>query len=758
MDRTQDTTIPEHHAARARTHPAWFILLAGFFIACFAFSRIPYHAYTIKPAMICLFVMLAGCVWILKGLKTGQLDVAYRNSVFLPALCLLGAQVLALTQCTNIYAGLLAVGGEAVLFAMFVIAASTSPRRGIRHLAWMMTLSGLLTSLYALYQVLARDPIYGEHIHDPFATFGNSNFAANFLVVAIPMTALAWWHTKNRWLRILCTAAILLEIYFLVRTKSRGGWIAVSTGCMVAFFSMMRHTGFRNFLRTRRFLYSAAFLVLAGISLLLTTTTATTRHSIFDEAVSTFDLDHPTIRFRILAWKSSLKLAWESFPLGVGPGNFSVVYPTVASPQEHEILGSDTSTAHAHNDYLQVFAETGLPGILAMLWLIAALLSFLWKHAAPNEKCDHAHHAVLAAVVGFCMHAVFSFPFHLPFGGLIFLLLAGTATAHDSTEVSCIRIHRGFLKVVVGAGVLALAIAGCWTHYRHLISTYHLGLAENQFKARALAQSREHLDKAQAYHWRNPVVYFYRGLIEGREGNLDASIEALEACYGLRPYSSRSLSNLANAYRLRNQPGDIERALEMLDRAVKLRHDSDKVYQLFGHCYEQKGQFRGAEAAFRKAIEQDPKDVDALEALGNFYERHNEPKKAQEVYLKLVDLKPKDARILSNLARFYLRCGALDECQEAVNTLLACAPQHDQGLLWQGLLYEKRGNMKEAVSYYRKALRLNPASKGARIRLALALQAKDAPVVENEGIFIPRGTDPGMLKDLQVWKELAPDR
>ncbi|MEZ4640966.1 MAG: O-antigen ligase family protein [Caldilineaceae bacterium] len=47
---------------------------------------------------------------------------------------------------------------------------------------------------------------------------------------------------------------------------------------------------------------------------------------------------------------------WESHPwVGVGPGNYAVVYPDVR-------LSLGRCTGHAHNVYLNILAESGLLG------------------------------------------------------------------------------------------------------------------------------------------------------------------------------------------------------------------------------------------------------------------------------------------------------------------------------------------------------------------------------------------------------------
>ena len=62
-------------------------------------------------------------------------------------------------------------------------------------------------------------------------------------------------------------------------------------------------------------------------------------------------------------WSTSLSAVAEHAPLGTGIGSFRWVYPA------HEDPGSvdPTITNHAHNDYLEIAVEAGIPGLLLLI-------------------------------------------------------------------------------------------------------------------------------------------------------------------------------------------------------------------------------------------------------------------------------------------------------------------------------------------------------------------------------------------------------
>ena len=73
------------------------------------------------------------------------------------------------------------------------------------------------------------------------------------------------------------------------------------------------------------------------------------------------------------AWKMWLDRPW----LGVGIGNYALVYPQYALPRWGDPLG------HAHNHYLNVAAESGLVGLAAYLVLVVTWIWWAWRLAQP---------------------------------------------------------------------------------------------------------------------------------------------------------------------------------------------------------------------------------------------------------------------------------------------------------------------------------------------------------------------------------------
>lgn len=73
-----------------------------------------------------------------------------------------------------------------------------------------------------------------------------------------------------------------------------------------------------------------------------------------------------SVSSRVAMWDNSARAAADHLPLGSGLGTFQAVYPLYENPR----LVGRTYVNHAHNDYLELALEIGLPGILLLVFFL----------------------------------------------------------------------------------------------------------------------------------------------------------------------------------------------------------------------------------------------------------------------------------------------------------------------------------------------------------------------------------------------------
>ena len=120
---------------------------------------------------------------------------------------------------------------------------------------------------------------------------------------------------------------------------------------------------------------------------------------------------------------------WLEHPwLGVGIGDFETAYP------RYQSFPTDQWIDHAHNDYAEAAAETGLVGALLILATMALFLYLAFRNAA-HLFGSNAGWVRLGAALGCCgllVHSLADFNLHIPANAAWFAVLAGIATSERS--------------------------------------------------------------------------------------------------------------------------------------------------------------------------------------------------------------------------------------------------------------------------------------------------------------------------------------
>jgi putative inorganic carbon (HCO3(-)) transporter len=93
----------------------------------------------------------------------------------------------------------------------------------------------------------------------------------------------------------------------------------------------------------------------------------------------------------------------RDFPFtGVGMGNFGIVVDTLYP----FLLNSAGSVPHAHNLYLQIAVDLGLPGLIAWLAILLTMLTTSWNLFQKGKRCRDFYCSGLGAGLMCCQIAL----------------------------------------------------------------------------------------------------------------------------------------------------------------------------------------------------------------------------------------------------------------------------------------------------------------------------------------------------------------
>ena len=325
------------------------------------------------------------------------------------------------------------------LAAAAVGAAAGARTRGqLKHL---LAGVGVLCALHALWQVaygleraaralapaVAGDPMVSLAVARlregrAFASFATPAALGCFLALALPVTvAAAWEARKGRGgARLLLAGAAAVQAAGLAVTQSA---TAVGALALAGGIAALRHAGLR------RVLLPALLVLLA----LLAAIAVLRRDRLLDPTAA-----QGSWRLRAGNAAAAVRMIRAHPVLGVGPGAFAEVYPSVLRPGGNEVR-------HAHDLPLELVAELGLP-----LGLLAAA-AFVWVFLGP--LLGGAPVGLAVGLGAFALQNLLDFTAFFPSLLWVAALLRGTLAAEA-------EIAPGWQRA---AGALALAGAALVT-------------------------------------------------------------------------------------------------------------------------------------------------------------------------------------------------------------------------------------------------------------------------------------------------------
>lgn len=253
--------------------------------------------------------------------------------------------------------------------------------------------------LYAIYQTVITHQLGTSGFYE------NRIFFGYILEVAIPMVlsmSIVVHSTKKSSvygiLVILYTATVLL-------TQARGPWLGIVAGIVAVIYINRKKFSKRNIIR-----FLSVTLIFCAITTPL----------FWDRAMTILSGNHTTNVQRIHIWQYTLHMIQDHSIVGIGLGQYEKIYASYVDPMEKLIR----ATTHAHNSYLMIFAEAGVIGFSAFIYL---LLSFKKLLGYILRRGDHT--GMASGFVGiFCAVLITSFvdnAFFSPYVSKMFWLLLG---------------------------------------------------------------------------------------------------------------------------------------------------------------------------------------------------------------------------------------------------------------------------------------------------------------------------------------------
>jgi O-antigen ligase len=355
-----------------------------------------------------------------------------------------------------------------LLFAFLFLAVISNlyDQDSVEAVTYTLTAVAALTASYALAQFAH----HSDHVLDlisPYpgrasGTFISPDHFAAFLEVVLPLPlAFLLAGRVGVVTRIVLAYATLTVLGGLAVTFSRGGWVGAAGGMLLLLGFLVCH---RNH-RLRAVLVLAVLLLAGGIftSHILSNSVTYMRRVVNPDAPGARVLDTYS---RIEMWDSAARM-WQDHPWwGVGPGEFDYQF------REYRPEAFQVRPEHVHNDYLELFADWGVAGVVIVFTGIGLFVFGLvrsWPHVRREENdfgsgMSSRYAFFLGAVSGLfalAVHSVVDFNLHIlavAFTGVTVLALVA-GNVRFATKRYWVRTR---LPMQMAATVILISLLAFW--------------------------------------------------------------------------------------------------------------------------------------------------------------------------------------------------------------------------------------------------------------------------------------------------------
>lgn len=382
---------------------AALIAAAGFFFVLYDLRIGLFGAvflYPFLPDVLGLLMFLSmGCFLLLRKILKNDVDItvtAYGATIGLYFLLI----VMNTFTSVNVMGSLRDLGLHmAGISFVFALVHTIRSKEEVNGFISLFLLSGLLVAAFGVLQFFTGVQMRAEWLdveNNPdiasrvYSVFLNPNILAEYLVLLTPLAVGLTWYTKRFKKKILFTAATAVLLVCLIMTMSRGGWVGICFAAL-AFILMV----------DMRLILLALPVGVLGFAFMPAKILER-----FSSIGSTVDSSNA---YRLKIWNITLNVIHDHFLGGVGFGY-------APFKQTFETYIRTMPIFHAHNTYLEIFAETGLVGFVVFFLFLLTMMKYPILNLVRSEDKYYRYVSagILAGIIGLFGHGIFEDVIYIP--------------------------------------------------------------------------------------------------------------------------------------------------------------------------------------------------------------------------------------------------------------------------------------------------------------------------------------------------------
>ncbi|MEO8397889.1 MAG: O-antigen ligase family protein [Chloroflexota bacterium] len=326
---------------------------------------------------------------------------------------------------------------------------------------WMvfaLVLAGVANALVGIYQFFGGSGalvlLVAGRFFRAFGTFGQPNPFGGFMGLLAPIALMAavghgvrLWHAR-RARQPVSPSGYIVPIFYLLATGlliigvifswSRGSWLGFAASIAAMLLALPRKWWYGVI----PVLAGALLIIALWLTGRLPASVISRVESVTNEITAFNDVrgvditpDNYANVERLAHWQAAINMAQANPWLGVGFGNYENAY------SQYDLLNWPLAQGHAHNYYLNVFAEAGIIGLVAYVTLWVSVMIITWR--ARRHPDPLARFMVVGLFGTWTYLAVHSLTDNLYVNNLFLHLgvMLGILAVLHRIEIHCVRME-----------------------------------------------------------------------------------------------------------------------------------------------------------------------------------------------------------------------------------------------------------------------------------------------------------------------------
>lgn len=164
-------------------------------------------------------------------------------------------------------------------------------------------------------------------------------------------------------------------------------------------------------------------------------------------------------------------------------------------------------------------------------------------------------------------------------------------------------------------------------------------------------------------------------------------------------------NHLGSIYSLQ---GDFSKAIETLNRGVKIDPNHPVLHLNLAHCYEKVGNVDAASLEYEAALRSKPGWFEAIDGYADLLLSKDNAVHAQDLVGQALSLHPESAGMHTKMGHVYTQLDSLSEAQSQYNEALSLEPENTDALSGLADAYEADGKVLEALQTMETYEKLSP--------------------------------------------------